>query len=126
MDLGDGPPKVELDSMIQLACSGNKSITDDLELIAERGETNSANLLTYADNMIYHTTLPWISFTSFAHARTKGRGEFDPENCFRQVHQRRLMLPIFVEVHHAPMDGLDDHARLDAAQHCIRSGDADD
>ncbi len=33
---------------------------------------------TTRDDVIYHTTLPWISFTSFAHARTKGRGLASP------------------------------------------------
>jgi chloramphenicol O-acetyltransferase type A len=63
---------------------------------------------TMRDDVIYHTTLPWISFTSFAHARNKGRGESIPRLVFGKFSKEgeRTMLPISVEVHHALMDGL--------------------
>lgn len=63
---------------------------------------------TMRDDVIYHTTLPWISFTSFAHARNKGRGESIPRIVFGRFTKvnERLLLPISVEVHHALMDGL--------------------
>ena len=63
---------------------------------------------TMRDDVIYHTTLPWISFTSFAHARTEGRGESIPRLVFGKITKRdeRMMMPISVEVHHALMDGL--------------------
>jgi chloramphenicol O-acetyltransferase type A len=63
---------------------------------------------TNRDDTIYFTALPWLSFTSFSHARNWGRedsvpriafGKFVPEN-------DRVLLPISVEVHHALMDGL--------------------
>jgi chloramphenicol O-acetyltransferase type A len=64
---------------------------------------------TMRDDVIYHTTLPWISFTSFAHARNKGRGDSIPRIVFgRFIRQgERLLMPLSVEVHHALMDGLD-------------------
>jgi chloramphenicol O-acetyltransferase type A len=60
------------------------------------------------DDLIYFTSLPWISFTSFAHARTGGRGESIPRIVFGKFSKQneRLMLPISVEVHHALMDGI--------------------
>jgi len=63
---------------------------------------------TTRDDVIYHTTLPWMSFTSFAHARNKGRGESIPRIVFGKFAEEnsRLMLPISVEVHHALMDGI--------------------
>ena len=63
---------------------------------------------TMRDDVIYHTTLPWISFTSFAHARTKGRGDSIPRIVFGKFtkENERLRMPISVEVHHALMDGL--------------------
>src|SRR2546423_1405371 len=63
---------------------------------------------TLRDDVIYHTTLPWISFTSFAHARTKGRGDSIPRIVFGRFTKEgeRMMMPISVEVHHALMDGL--------------------
>lgn len=63
---------------------------------------------TDRDDTVYFTALPWVSFTSFSHARNWGRedsvpriafGKFTPEN-------DRILLPISVEVHHALMDGL--------------------
>lgn len=64
---------------------------------------------TMRDDVIYHTTIPWISFTSFSHARdNKGRGESIPRivfGKFAEVNQR-LMMPLSVEVHHALVDGL--------------------
>jgi chloramphenicol O-acetyltransferase type A len=63
---------------------------------------------TMRDDVIYHTTLPWIAFTSFAHARTKGRGDSIPRIVFGRFTRQneRMMMPISVEVHHALMDGL--------------------
>jgi len=60
------------------------------------------------DDLIYFTVLPWVSFTSFAHARTPGRGESVPRIAFGKftVENKRTLLPISVEVHHALMDGL--------------------
>ena len=63
---------------------------------------------TMRDDVIYHTTLPWISFTSFAHARTPGRGDSIPRIVFGKFTKEsgRMMMPISIEVHHALMDGL--------------------
>ncbi len=63
---------------------------------------------TPRDNLIYFTTLPWLSFTSFAHARKRGRGDSVPRIVFgRFVKENdRTWLPLSVEVHHALMDGL--------------------
>lgn len=63
---------------------------------------------TMRDDVIYHTTLPWISFTSFSHARTPGRGDSVPRFVFGKFTKEndRVMMPFSVEVHHALMDGL--------------------
>ena len=63
---------------------------------------------TMRDDLIYFTVLPWVSFTSFAHARTPGRGESVPRIAFGKFinENERTALPISVEVHHALMDGL--------------------
>lgn len=59
-------------------------------------------------DLIYFTILPWISFTSFAHARTPGRGESIPRIAFGKFLKEGSVtrLPISVEVHHALMDGV--------------------
>jgi chloramphenicol O-acetyltransferase type A len=60
------------------------------------------------DAAIHFTTLPWVSFTSFAHARNWGREDSVPKIAFGKFvdENDRVRLPISVEVHHALMDGL--------------------
>ena len=60
------------------------------------------------DNVIHFTTLPWISFTSFSHARNWGREDSVPKIAFGKFikESERILLPISIEVHHALMDGL--------------------
>lgn len=59
-------------------------------------------------DLIYYSVIPWISFTSFSHARNRGATDSVPRIVFGKHYRaadRRLM-PISVEVHHALMDGL--------------------
>jgi chloramphenicol O-acetyltransferase type A len=60
------------------------------------------------DDMIHFTVLPWVSFTSFSHARNWAREDSVPKISFGKffVENGRTLLPISVEVHHALMDGL--------------------
>lgn len=60
------------------------------------------------DNMIHCTVLPWVSFTSFSHARNWKREDSVPKISFGKFVREngRTLLPISVEVHHALMDGL--------------------
>jgi chloramphenicol O-acetyltransferase type A len=60
------------------------------------------------DNMIHCTVLPWVSFTSFSHARNWQREDSVPKISFGKFvrENERTLLPISVEVHHALMDGL--------------------
>ena len=60
------------------------------------------------DNMIHCTVIPWVSFTSFSHARNWGREDSVPKISFGKFVKEngRIYLPISVEVHHALMDGL--------------------
>src|SRR5216684_2776419 len=52
------------------------------------------------------TVLPWVSFTSFSHARNWGREDSVPRIAFGKFTKEndRTLLPISVEVHHALMD----------------------
>jgi len=63
---------------------------------------------TMRDDVIYHTTLPWINFTSFSHARNSGRGESIPRIVFGKIinENGRFLMPLSIEVHHALVDGL--------------------
>jgi len=57
---------------------------------------------------IHFTTLPWLHFTSFSHARNWGREDSIPKFAFGRIDNdgARAWLPMSVEVHHALMDGL--------------------
>lgn len=61
-----------------------------------------------SEDRIHFTVLPWMSFTSFAHARNSGRADSVPKIAFGKFTREndRMVLPISVEVHHALMDGL--------------------
>jgi len=57
---------------------------------------------------VHFTTLPWLHFTSFSHARNWGREDSVPKLAFGRidVDGARAWMPLSVEVHHALMDGL--------------------
>lgn len=60
------------------------------------------------DDLIYHSVIPWASFTSISHARRGERSESVPKISFGKYREDggRVMMPVAVEVHHALMDGL--------------------
>ena len=60
------------------------------------------------DDLIYHSVLPWVSFTSISHARDSRRRNGIPKISFGKYREAggRMMMPVSVEVHHALMDGL--------------------
>ena len=60
------------------------------------------------DDVIYHSTLPWVRFTSFANALDGGTDSV-PRIVFGKCAKdgERWPMPVGVEVHHAVVDGLD-------------------
>ena len=60
------------------------------------------------DDRIHFTALPWVSFTSFSHARNWNTEDSIPKIAFGKFVKEndRTLLPFSVEVHHALMDGL--------------------
>jgi chloramphenicol O-acetyltransferase type A len=58
--------------------------------------------------LMYFTTLPWVHFTSFAHARPLGTADSVPRIAFGRIDAdgARQWLPVALDVHHALMDGL--------------------
>jgi chloramphenicol O-acetyltransferase type A len=63
---------------------------------------------TERDDLVHYSVLPWVSFTSFAHARLRRSEDSVPKIVFgkhREAGGRRRM-PVSVEVHHALVDGL--------------------
>jgi chloramphenicol O-acetyltransferase type A len=63
---------------------------------------------TTSDDLLHHTVLPWLAFTSFAHARKRGQDDSVPKISFGKVYAEgdAYKMPVSVEVHHALMDGL--------------------
>ena len=57
---------------------------------------------------VHFTTLPWLHFTGFSHARNWGREDSVPKLAFGRIDNdgARAWMPLSVEVHHALMDGL--------------------
>lgn len=72
--------------------------------------------------VIHFTTLPWIAFSSFSHARNWGREDSVPKVSFGRIEAdgARLWLPFSVEVHHALMDGLHVGRYIEAMEAALR------
>ena len=60
-----------------------------------------------SDDIIFHSVLPWLRFTSFTNALPGG--DSIPRVVFGRCTKegRRMMMPVAVEVHHAVVDGRD-------------------
>lgn len=60
------------------------------------------------DDLIYHSVIPWVTFTSISHARKGGGHESVPKIAFGKYREdgKRIRMPVSVEAHHALMDGL--------------------
>lgn len=60
------------------------------------------------DDLIYHSVIPWVSFTSISHARDSKRQNGIPKISFGKYRDvgGRFVMPVSVEAHHALMDGL--------------------
>lgn len=101
--------------------------TSDYREFATRGaeevarvQKQSGDLVELLDELglIYYSVIPWVSFTSFSHARNRGHRDSIPRIVFGKHHLvgERRMLPISVEAHHAVMDGLHVAQFLDQLQ----------
>lgn len=60
------------------------------------------------DDLVYHSVIPWASFTGISHARRGAGEESVPKISFGKYREEggRAPMPVSVEVHHALMDGL--------------------
>ena len=72
------------------------------------GSTGTLDPLEERDDLIHYSVIPWVSFTSFSHARNWGKGDSVPKLTFGKHFQdgEKRRMPVSVEVHHALMDGL--------------------
>ncbi len=62
----------------------------------------------YQDDLLYMTSIPWISFTSFMHPIHMNPVDSIPRIAWGKIHpmEGRHRLPLSVQGHHALMDGL--------------------
>ncbi|HWS89504.1 MAG TPA: chloramphenicol acetyltransferase [Pyrinomonadaceae bacterium] len=60
------------------------------------------------DDLIYHSVIPWVSFTGIKHARDSRQQSGIPKVAFGKYREAggRVWMPVSVEGHHALMDGL--------------------
>ena len=60
------------------------------------------------DDLVYHSVIPWVSFTSISHARDSRQRSGIPKIAFGKFREAggRVLMPVSVEAHHALMDGL--------------------
>jgi len=74
-------------------------------------------------DMIYFSTLPWISFTSFKNPQKAGSKDSIPKIVFGKYTSTgdTIMMPVAIEVHHALVDGYHVARFLEAYQQNLKS-----
>ena len=92
-----------------------------LEVARVRSESGDLRERTDSLAMIYYSIIPWVSFSSFSHARNRGERDSIPRIVFGRHHSdhERRRMPVSVEVHHALMDGLHVAQYLERMQHYL-------
>lgn len=73
------------------------------------------------DDLIHHTVIPWVAFTSMAHARRSDPEDSIPKISFGRYHgdEGAERMPVSVEVHHGLMDALHVGRFLEAFQESL-------
>jgi chloramphenicol O-acetyltransferase type A len=92
-------------------------LADTVKEFAARGQAAIAHAIARkglsateksGDDIVFHSVLPWLRFTSFTNA-LPGKRDSIPRivfgRCVRE--SRRMRMPVAVEAHHALVDGLD-------------------
>ena len=66
------------------------------------------NAQEYRDDLIHHSVIPWVAFTSFSHPRRFGTEHSIPKIVFGKYYEdgERVKMPVSVELHHALLDGI--------------------
>ncbi len=75
--------------------------------IANAARSNTLEPMTRTDDIVFHSVLPWLRFTSFTNALPGD--DSIPRIVFGKCakHGRAVSMPVAIEVHHALVDGLD-------------------
>jgi chloramphenicol O-acetyltransferase type A len=92
---------------IEWATTLKRFIADGRKAMAESAAREELDPNPGDDDIVYHSALPWLRFTSFTNAI--GGGDSIPRIVFGKCAKegRRYLMPMAVEVHHAVVDGLD-------------------
>ena len=87
------------------------------ETIEQVKQSSSLDASTGEDDLVYHSTLPWLRFTSFPSARAGD--DSIPRITFGRCSTDGAVtrMPLAVEVHHALVDGLDVARLVESFQH---------
>lgn len=74
------------------------------------------------DDLLYMTTIPWVSFTSFVHPIDLNPADSVPRFAWGKRFEDggRLRMPLNVQVHHALMDGIHIGRFYEAVQDCLQ------
>ncbi len=87
-----------------------KQFAKNVLRILEENERNRGALSAREnqDDLIHYSMIPWISFTSFSHARKFNVEDSIPKIVFGKYYKANnsLKMPVSVEVHHSLIDGL--------------------
>ena len=83
-------------------------VTRGRAAIARAAASDTLEPQEITDDIVFHSVLPWMRFTSFTNALPGGAHSI-PRIVFGKCAgtRRRMTLPVAVEVHHALVDGLD-------------------
>lgn len=83
--------------------------TDGLTVLArDRSAGAALDPRDDRDDLLHYSVIPWVSFTSFTHARRLRSGDSVPKIVFGRHHERqgKRYMPVSIDVHHALVDGL--------------------
>jgi chloramphenicol O-acetyltransferase type A len=85
------------ESFVQSAILSEQQVRKDL-----RSDPRTGNI-----DVIHYSVIPWISFTSISHPRSKKPGDSIPKITFGKYFnsEGNILIPVSVEVNHALMDG---------------------
>jgi chloramphenicol O-acetyltransferase type A len=74
------------------------------------------------DDLIYHTSVPWITFTGLSHTRAS-RTESVPQVAFGRYYEsdKCMLMPVSADAHHALVDGLHMGRFLERMQRLLAS-----
>lgn len=76
------------------------------------------------DDLLYVTSVPWVTFTSIAHPTNRQREDSVPRIAWGKFteHEGRLVMPLSVQAHHALMDGVHIGRYIETLQRWLDEG----